>query len=127
MEISVDAFFSVEFYFTIYVWKCSNGYAYNYTFVLYIFNFKQLHQMKFKASIDVMPLEALLDPQGKAVTQSMSNLGLNEISNVRIGKHITLYVDADNENDAKDYIDQACGKLLCNKIMESYSFSLEEI
>ena len=37
--------------------------------------------MKFKASIDVMPLEALLDPQGKAVTQSMSNLGLNEISN----------------------------------------------
>ena len=42
--------------------------------------------MKFKASIDVMPLEALLDPQGKAVTQSMSNLGLNEISNVRIGK-----------------------------------------
>ena len=53
--------------------------------------------MKFKASIDVMPLEALLDPQGKAVTQSMSNLGLNEISNVRIGKHITLFVEADND------------------------------
>ena len=43
--------------------------------------------MKFKASIDVMPLEALLDPQGKAVTQSMSNLGLNEISNVRTPLH----------------------------------------
>ena len=57
--------------------------------------------MKFKASIDVMPLEALLDPQGKAVTQSMSNLGLNEISNVRIGKHITLFVEADNEEGAK--------------------------
>ena len=52
--------------------------------------------MKFKASIDVMPLEALLDPQGKAVTQSMSNLGLNEISNVRIGKHITLFVEAEH-------------------------------
>ena len=57
--------------------------------------------MKFKASIDVMPLEALLDPQGKAVTQSMSNLGLNEISNVRIGKHITLFVEADNYNVLK--------------------------
>ena len=40
--------------------------------------------MRFKASIDIMPLEALLDPQGKAVTQSMDNLSLTEISNVRI-------------------------------------------
>jgi phosphoribosylformylglycinamidine (FGAM) synthase PurS component len=46
--------------------------------------------MKFKAEIDVMPLKALLDPQGKAVTGSMKNLGLSEIQNVRIGKHITL-------------------------------------
>ncbi|MEZ7930570.1 MAG: phosphoribosylformylglycinamidine synthase subunit PurS, partial [Flavobacteriales bacterium] len=35
--------------------------------------------MIFKAEIDIMPLEAILDPQGKAVTQSMGNLGLNEI------------------------------------------------
>ncbi len=82
--------------------------------------------MKFKASIDVMPLEALLDPQGKAVTQSMSNLGINEISNVRIGKHITLYVEADNEEDANKHVNQACNKLLCNQIMESFTFSLEK-
>lgn len=82
--------------------------------------------MKFKASIDVMPLEALLDPQGKAVTQSMSNLGLNEISNVRIGKHITLFVEADNEEGAKKKVNQACNKLLCNQIMESFTFSLEK-
>ena len=82
--------------------------------------------MKFKASIDVMPLEALLDPQGKAVTQSMSNLGLNEISNVRIGKHITLFVEADNVESAKEQVNQACNKLLCNQIMESFTYSLEE-
>ena len=82
--------------------------------------------MKFKASIDVMPLEALLDPQGKAVTQSMSNLGLNEISNVRIGKHITLFVESDNEEGAKKQVNQACNKLLCNQIMESFTFSLEK-
>ena len=52
--------------------------------------------MKFKANIDIMPHDALLDPQGKAVTQSMGNLGLNEISNVRIGKHVTLFVDANS-------------------------------
>ena len=82
--------------------------------------------MKFKASIDVMPLEALLDPQGKAVTKSMSNLGLNEISNVRIGKHITLFVEAENVEAAKEQVNQACNKLLCNQIMESYTFSLEK-
>ena len=44
--------------------------------------------MKFKASIKIMPLEALLDPQGKAVGQSMGNLDINGVSNVRVGKHI---------------------------------------
>ena len=83
--------------------------------------------MKFKADIDIMPLEALLDPQGKAVSKSMSNLGLNEVSNVRIGKHITLQVDANSEDEASDKVSQACDKLLCNKIMESYKFELSEI
>ena len=54
--------------------------------------------MKFKASIDIMPLEALLDPPGKAVSQSMNNLGITEINNVRIGKHITLYVESKDRN-----------------------------
>ena len=58
--------------------------------------------MKFIAEIDVMPLEAILDPQGKAVTQSMGNIGLEAISNVRIGKHITLLVDADSKDAAAE-------------------------
>lgn len=82
--------------------------------------------MIFKAEIDVMPLEAILDPQGKAVTASMSNLGLSEISNVRIGKHITLKVEAVSEEIAKEKVDTACKKLLCNLIMESYTFTLEQ-
>ncbi|MEZ7900988.1 MAG: phosphoribosylformylglycinamidine synthase subunit PurS [Flavobacteriales bacterium] len=80
--------------------------------------------MIFKAEIDIMPLEAILDPQGKAVTQSMGNLGLNEITNVRIGKHITLKVDAADEATAKNKVDEACKNLLCNMIMESYTFIL---
>ena len=82
--------------------------------------------MNYKASIDVMPLEALLDPQGKAVSNSMKNLGLNEIENVRIGKHITLYVEAGDEATAKAKVEEACEKLLVNQVMEYYSFSLEE-
>lgn len=82
--------------------------------------------MKFKAHIDIMPLDALLDPQGKAVTNSMGNLGLNEISNVRIGKHISLFVDAKDEKSAGDKVDEACTKLLVNQVMEYYSFHLEK-
>ena len=82
--------------------------------------------MKFKADIDVMPLEALLDPQGKAVTNSMKNLNLPEISGVRIGKHITLHVEAKDKAAAEKKVDEACKKLLCNEIMEFYKFQVSE-
>lgn len=83
--------------------------------------------MKFIADIDVMPLKALLDPQGKAVTGSMKNLGLPEIDNVRIGKHITLEIDAASEDAARAKVDEACKKLLCNQIMEGYEFKLTPV
>jgi len=83
--------------------------------------------MKFIADIDVMPLKALLDPQGKAVTGAMKNLGLPEIENVRIGKHITLEIEAGSEEAAKSKVDEACKKLLANQIMEGYQFKLTSV
>ncbi|MDA9808215.1 phosphoribosylformylglycinamidine synthase subunit PurS [Flavobacteriales bacterium] len=83
--------------------------------------------MKFTAEIDVMPLKTLLDPQGKAVSASMGNVGLTEIENVRIGKHITLQIEADSKAIASNKVDEACKKMLCNQIMECYEFTLEEI
>ena len=83
--------------------------------------------MKFLAEIDVMPHKEILDPQGKAVTGSMKNLGLGEISNIRIGKHITLEIDAENEAVANEKVKQACEKLLANLIMETYSFRLTSL
>ena len=80
--------------------------------------------MKFKAEIDVMPLKALLDPQGKAVSSSMSNVGLSQISNVRIGKHMTLEIEASNMDDAKGLVDKACKDMLYNQIMEEYHFTV---
>ena len=82
--------------------------------------------MKFKAEIDVMPHDALLDPQGKAVTNSMKNVGLAEIDGVRIGKHIRLFVEAENQAVAERKVDEACKKMLANQIMESYHFSVSE-
>jgi phosphoribosylformylglycinamidine synthase subunit PurS len=83
--------------------------------------------MKFKAEIDVMPHAALLDPQGKAVTGSMVNIGLAAIQNVRIGKHISLELEANSETEANEMVETACKKLLANLIMESYHFQIKSI
>jgi phosphoribosylformylglycinamidine synthase PurS subunit len=82
---------------------------------------------KFQAEIDVMPKKEILDPQGKAVTGSMKNLGLTEIHNVRIGKHISLEIEADSEEIANAKVEQACKNLLANLIMESYSFKIQKV
>lgn len=82
--------------------------------------------MKFRVEINIMPLKALLDPQGKAVTSSMKNIGLPEITNVRIGKHISLEIEAKDKNAAKEKVDTACKKLLANMIVEYYEFEIFE-
>lgn len=82
--------------------------------------------MKFNVEIDVMPLKALLDPQGKAVTSSMQNIGLGVICNVRIGKHITLEIEAADQSEAEAKVEKACKELLHNPIMESYTFTIKQ-
>jgi len=83
--------------------------------------------MKFIAEINVMPLKALLDPQGKAVTHSMANIGFNEVSNVRIGKHITLEIEASSKETAMERVNEASNKILSNPIMEGFDYTLTEV
>jgi phosphoribosylformylglycinamidine synthase len=83
--------------------------------------------MKFRASIDIMPLPALLDPQGKAVSSNMKNIGLPSIDNVRIGKHITLQLEAGSQAEAEEQVKTACEKLLANQIMEQFEFRVEAV
>lgn len=83
--------------------------------------------MKFIAEINVMPLKALLDPQGKAVTQSMKNIGFTEVENVRIGKHITLEIEASSKEKAMERVNEACNKILSNPIMEGFDYTLKEV
>lgn len=80
--------------------------------------------MKFKAEVNVMPLKELLDPQGKAVVSAMKNLDLSEIKDVRIGKHITLELEAKNEVEATEKVELACKKILSNPVIEYYEFEI---
>jgi phosphoribosylformylglycinamidine synthase len=82
--------------------------------------------MHFVAHINIMPLKELLDPQGKAVNSSLHNLGLTQIQNVRVGKHITLNVEAKDKSEAEAMVTDACKKLLANLVMESFEVSISE-
>ena len=76
--------------------------------------------MIFTAHITIMPLKDLLDPQGKAVMGGLANLGIDSIQDVRIGKHITLQIDAGNAEQAKEIATTATKKLLANQVMEQF-------
>ncbi len=82
--------------------------------------------MKYTAHINVMPLKELLDPQGKAVNNSLHNLGLTNINEVRIGKHITLQLEAASKDEAEQMAREACKKLLANQVMEAFDVTLAE-
>ena len=73
-----------------------------------------------------MPLKALLDPQGKAVGMTMHNTGFTEVSNVRIGKHITLEIDAASKDIAIEKVNEACAKIFSNPVMEGFEYTVKE-
>lgn len=79
--------------------------------------------MIYTAQVKVMPHKELLDPQGKAVLGGLSNLGLNDIKDVRIGKHITLQVEAATEEAARQIAEEAAKKLLANAVMEMFEIT----
>ena len=76
--------------------------------------------MTFQVQIKVMPLKDLLDPQGKAVLGGLHNLGMSSIQDVRVGKHITLQIEAESEAAARLIAEDASKKLLANPVMEQF-------
>ncbi|MCX6206042.1 MAG: phosphoribosylformylglycinamidine synthase subunit PurS [Bacteroidetes bacterium] len=80
--------------------------------------------MIYNVQIKVMPLKDLLDPQGKAVMGGLKNLGITTVSDVRVGKHITLAVEAASEEAAKQVAQDACQKLLANPVMEFFEIEM---
>ena len=80
--------------------------------------------MLFTVQVKVMPLKELLDPQGKAVMGGLGNLGLKAIKDVRLGKNITLQVEAASAEEAKTIAEEASKKLLANPVMEYFELSV---
>jgi phosphoribosylformylglycinamidine synthase len=80
--------------------------------------------MTYTVQIKVMPLKELLDPQGKAIAGGLQNLGLSGIEDVRVGKNITLQINADSSGEAKQIAVEATKKLLANPVMEYFEIAV---
>lgn len=80
--------------------------------------------MTYTVQIKVMPLKELLDPQGKAVMGGLQNLGLGGVEDVRVGKNITLQLNANSADEAKQIAEEASKKLLANPVMEYFEVSI---
>jgi phosphoribosylformylglycinamidine synthase PurS subunit len=73
----------------------------------------------------VTPRKGILDPQGRAVESSLLSLGFKNVSGVKVGKYITLEVEARNASEARDGAKKMCEALLANPVIEDYRFEVD--
>jgi phosphoribosylformylglycinamidine synthase PurS subunit len=76
-----------------------------------------------KFSIKVTLKKNVLDPQGKVVEQTLQNMGMDTLKNLRQGKYFEIEINENNEDKAKGKIIDMCKKLLVNLIIEDFEIS----
>ncbi len=74
--------------------------------------------MKIKVIVTLK--NGVLDPQGKAIQQTLNGMGFSEVNEVRQGKYFDIDVSEADENKAKSKVDEMCKKLLANLVIEDY-------
>ena len=83
-----------------------------------------LKKSKLKFSITVTLKKDVLDPQGKVVQNTLVNMGMNSLKNVRQGKHFEIEIEEKDQNLAEKKINEMCKKLLVNLIIEDYKINI---
>lgn len=81
--------------------------------------------MIFKAEALITPREGVLDTQGKAVEKTLLNLGYSGVSEVRVGRIVTMELNAESAEAAKKSVESMCQDLLANDLIETYKINLE--
>ncbi len=75
----------------------------------------------FRFAVNVTPKEGILDPQGRAVEQSLPHLGVTGVSGVRVGRRVELTVEAATEAAARAVVERLAGELLSNPLIEAFT------
>lgn len=81
----------------------------------------------YKATISITLRPSILDPEGKTVHHALTNLGYDEIDRVRMGKRAEVWIDEDDEEEARRVATEACKKLLSNPVTENFEIELEPV
>lgn len=81
----------------------------------------------FKAIISITLRPSILDPEGKTVYQALTNLGYEDVEQVRMGKRAEVWIEADEEDEARRIATDACEELLANPVTENFDIALERV
>ena len=79
--------------------------------------------MKISATVTLK--KEVLDPQGKVVSQTLKNMGYDNIVNVRQGKYFDIELNETDIEKAKKIAEEICKKLLTNVVIEDYTINLK--
>jgi len=78
------------------------------------------------ARVFITPKPDILDPQGKAVGNALHDLGYEEVSDVRVGKYLTLEITPVPGKDPRERLEEMCRRLLANINIESFSIEISD-
>lgn len=78
----------------------------------------------FSAQVNVMLKDGIADPQGQTIERALPALGYSGVSGVRVGKRITLHVEASDSKDAHRRVVEMCDRLLANPVIEAYEVEI---
>lgn len=82
--------------------------------------------MIFHAEAIITPREGVLDTQGKAVEKTLTHLGYKGLKEVRVGRIVTMRIEAENSGAAAEAVKNMCQDLLANDLVETYKISVRE-
>ena len=74
--------------------------------------------MKIKVIVTLK--NGVLDPQGRAIQQTLNGMNFSNVNEVRQGKFFEINVNENNEENAKEQVEEMCKKLLANLVIEDY-------
>ncbi len=82
-------------------------------------------RVRARARIDVMLKPGIADPQGQTVERALPALGWENVSGVRVGKHLELALEGESMDALREQVEAMCRRFLANPVIESFTFSLD--
>lgn len=78
---------------------------------------------RYRVAVHIVPRRGILDPQGEAVAGALRSLGFADVEGVRVGRHVIIDAQANDEAAARSTVSEMCQKLLANPVTEDFEIA----